>query len=336
VSARPHPTSWRGLRSPHGKLTAGAGVLDVTLRDGGYLCDWRFPDVTVTTLVELLDRIGVPYIEVGYISDDASRPPVLRCCSDYLMRVKQACAQARIVAMLSTAGASAAQLVRSVHSRRDVVDVVRLTCLLPDVGPVLMAAELVRGAGIVCSINLISITAFEPEELLAAVRRIDEAGVADWLYLADSRGALLPQTAASLFGAVRREWPGVLGYHAHDNLRAAVTNSRLALEAGFDLVDASINGYGLGGGNTELLAALELVAACGDDDAWHVERVANLIARDLPPRPAYECLYPLTGLKNLEQEWAPDVWDAHGAGSEAFLRALPWRRYRCVGEVLDA
>lgn len=319
-------------------LAAGAKptaeVLDVTLRDGGYLNDWRFSEHAVRAVVQTLGSSGISYIEVGYIGEDHRLSPVLRCTRSYLEDLRSLSADSQIVAMLSVGDKTRAEIGRCLRSRREALDVVRLTCLVERTSQILAAAEVVAGEAITCSINVISVTAYEPEEIVACVERIDRAGVADWLYLADSRGALLPDDAAQLFASVRAAWSGTLGFHAHDNLGLAVSNSQLALAAGFDLIDASLNGYGLGGGNTDLLAALALTPPRNPDYAQPVAGVADLLAGEIAARPPYAYLYPLAGEKNLEQEWVPDVWQAHGARSEAFLSQLPWRRYKVVEEIV--
>ncbi|WP_017568803.1 beta/alpha barrel domain-containing protein [Nocardiopsis halotolerans] len=306
-------------------------VLDVTLRDGGYLNAWRFSDATVREHAKVLGEVGVPYVEVGYVNDDPALEPVLQCAPDLLRQVGEDTGRARVVAMLGVNGRSPSEVAALLRPRAEVLDVVRLTCFVERVEHVLAAAEAVRSTGVTCSLNLISITAYEPEEIVAAVERVDRAGVADWIYLADSRGALLPERAAELFTGVRAAWPGMAGFHAHDNLGHAVANSRVALESGFDLVDGSLNGYGLGGGNTDLADALALV---GDVDRPRLAALAERVAAEMPPPPPFQHLYPLTGWCNLEQEWAPDVWRAHGEDAREFLHGLPWKRYKDVEEVL--
>ncbi|NYH55030.1 MULTISPECIES: beta/alpha barrel domain-containing protein [Nocardiopsis] len=312
-----------GLRRPQ--------ILDVTLRDGGYLNAWRFSDATVREHAKVLGEVGVPYVEVGYISDDPALEATLQCAPDLLRQIGEDTGQARVVAMLGVNGRGPQEVTDLLRPRAEVLDVVRLTCFVERVDHVLAAAEAVCASGVTCSLNLISITAYEPEELVAAVERVDRSGVAEWLYLADSRGALLPEAATELFAGVRAAWSGTAGFHAHDNLGHAVANSRIALEAGFDLVDGSLNGYGLGGGNTDLAEALALV---GEVDRPRLASLAERLAAEMPPPPPFQHLYPLTGRRNLEQEWAPDVWEAHGEGSEEFLRSLSWKRYKDVGEIL--
>jgi 4-hydroxy 2-oxovalerate aldolase len=311
-----------------------ASVVDVTLRDGGYMNDWQFSVGVVENLVRAADGAGVDFIELGYVDDDASKPRLRRCTAQYLSEIRALCRQARIVAMLTPGSKSDRDIDRCLGSRSDVLDVVRITALPEDVSRALDVAAIARRHGVGCSINLISITAYAPEELFAAVSRIASAGVVDWLYLADSRGALTPRAAMPLFAAVRASWPGAAGFHGHANIGAALQNSRIALDAGFDLVDGSLGGYGLGGGNTELLEVLHLARAGTSEHASLLAETAEAVGRELPPRPAYGHLYPLSGHKNLEQEWVPEIWRAYGSDSERFLSGRSALRYRRIEELL--
>lgn len=42
-------------------------VLDCTLRDGGYVNDWKFGDDNAKAIVNELSSTGIDYIEVGFI-----------------------------------------------------------------------------------------------------------------------------------------------------------------------------------------------------------------------------------------------------------------------------
>jgi 4-hydroxy 2-oxovalerate aldolase len=324
-ATRPHGASLREDR---------ASVVDVTLRDGGYMNDWRFSMEVIEDLVRGIDRAGVDFIELGYIDDDASKAPLLRCTAQYLAEIRGLCRHARVVAMLSPGSKSDREIDGCLGSRSDVLDVVRITALPENVSRALDVAAIARRHDVGCSINLISITAYSPEDLLTAVARVASAGGVDWLYLADSRGALTPQAAAPLFASVRAAWPGAAGFHGHANIGAAVQNSRIALGAGFDLIDGSLGGYGLGGGNTELVDVLRLARPGGSDHASLLKQMAEAVARELPPRPAYGHLYPLSGEKNLEQEWVPEIWRAYGPDSARFLSGRSALRYRHIDELL--
>ncbi|UAM78062.1 hypothetical protein LAE74_06890 [Campylobacter coli] len=43
------------------------GVLDCTLRDGGYLNNWKFGRGAIVNIIERLGLSGVDYIELGFV-----------------------------------------------------------------------------------------------------------------------------------------------------------------------------------------------------------------------------------------------------------------------------
>ena len=46
-------------------------LLDCTLRDGGYLNQWKFGRRTIPGFLETLDRAGVDVMEVGFLTGEA-------------------------------------------------------------------------------------------------------------------------------------------------------------------------------------------------------------------------------------------------------------------------
>lgn len=47
------------------------GVLDCTLRDGGYLNNWKFGKGVIANIVERLGLSKVDYIELGFLKNDS-------------------------------------------------------------------------------------------------------------------------------------------------------------------------------------------------------------------------------------------------------------------------
>lgn len=99
----------------------------------------------------------------------------------------------------------------------------------------------------------------QPQELAGQAALMEQAG-ADFVYMADSAGALVPSGAAARVKAVRQSVSVPVGFHAHNNLGLAVGNSLAAADAGAAYLDASLGGLGAGAGN----AAHEVLAAALD------------------------------------------------------------------------
>jgi len=310
-------------------------VADVTIRDGGYLNDWNFPVETIRTIVRYLDRFGMDIIEVGYLSDDESKPPAARCSASYLEMLSGDIDAALIAGMLNPKKHS--DPVAVLASRKGYIDLVRIPTFVEDVEFVLQVVNDASQRGIRCSINLISFTAYTDSELLGAVETIASSGQVEMLYFADSRGSVYPDKLFALYSDVRRIWKAPLGFHAHDNLGLAIENSQAALDAGCNLIDCSINGYGLGGRNTDFVETVDLVRDSRPDlpdvDKRELETVVEAIG--MPPKEVFHDLYYQSGLKNLEQEWCPILWDMYGDRCFELLERLPRREYKEVEEVID-
>ena len=310
-------------------------VADVTIRDGGYLNDWNFPVETVRTIVRYLDRFGLDIIEVGYLSDDESKPPAARCSASYLEMLSGEIQSASIAGMLNVKKHS--DPLDVLASRKGLIDLVRIPTFAEDVDSVIQFVKDANELGIRCSMNLISFTAYTDSELLGAVEKIAASGQVEMLYFADSRGSVRPEELFSLYSDVRRIWKAPLGFHAHDNLGLAIENSRAALDAGCNLIDCSINGYGLGGRNTEFVRTVDLVRDFRPDlpDVETRELDSVVEAIGMPPKEVFHDLYYPSGLKNLEQEWCPILWDIYGERCFELLEKLPRRKYKEVDEIFE-
>ena len=43
-------------------------ILDCTLRDGGYINDWRFGKKTIVSILEKLEKANIDIIECGFLT----------------------------------------------------------------------------------------------------------------------------------------------------------------------------------------------------------------------------------------------------------------------------
>jgi 4-hydroxy 2-oxovalerate aldolase len=230
-------------------------ILDVTLRDGGYVNQhtWSLDDAL--RIVGAAARAGVPGVEVGYIrphrhSVDGLSRPAASCPPYYLQRLCEA------------AGPDGPSIVVMAHQHdvnlsyyRQLADLgvhaVRLPTkisLLDGVGEHVAA---LHDAGLRAALNIIRISELSVRELSAAAATAQSCG-ADVFYLADSNGSLFPSGVTELVDVVRGETDRPIGFHAHDGLSLAFGNSLAALEAGCTYLDASLSGMGKGGGNLSL------------------------------------------------------------------------------------
>lgn len=49
-------------------------ILDCTLRDGGYINNWKFGRKTILSILDKLDRAGIEIIECGFLTQMVNDP----------------------------------------------------------------------------------------------------------------------------------------------------------------------------------------------------------------------------------------------------------------------
>ncbi len=98
--------------------------------------------------------------------------------------------------------------------------------------------------------------------LLEQSKLMQEYGVSGVL-LMDSAGAYLPKDVAKNIRTLTRGLKIDVGYHAHNNLGLAVSNSVIAVENGAKIIDACSRGLGAGAGNCQLEVLVGVLTKLG-------------------------------------------------------------------------
>lgn len=100
------------------------------------------------------------------------------------------------------------------------------------------------------------------ERLLEEAQKMESYG-AEGIIIMDSAGSSTPgmvsETIKHLVGGLKIS----VGFHAHNNLSLAVSNTLLALECGATIVDGTVRGFGAGAGNCQLEVLVALLEKIG-------------------------------------------------------------------------
>jgi len=308
-------------------------VLDATLRDAGYMNDWAFSREEIFTVVGGVAKTGVEAIEVGYISDKPNRP-LAACCSAELLHElhEHIGGSSNLATMISLTEKEPASLFASRHQ---VLDLVRIPSTSEEVSIALNVAEAAKRHEIACSFNLVNISTLTDAQLINIVNEVKQAAVVDIFYLADSRGACRPEEVTHIVSVVREHWDGILGFHAHNNTGFATVNPLMALDAGCQVIDGTVNGLGLGSGNTNLAHALSLVQQRVNKPYDHDPLDALRHAIYVPMPAANSYLYYLVGAKNFAQLWVEPLVKRYGKDTAAYLQRIPRKPYTQIEQIIQ-
>ncbi|WP_029057387.1 citramalate synthase [Stappia stellulata] len=238
-------------------------LFDTTLRDGAQTAGIDFSVEEKIVISELLERLGVDYVEGGY-------PGANPTDTAFFAEKRTRSATFTAFGMTKRAGRSAAndpglQLV--LGSKADAVCLVAkawdyhvkvaLGCSNEDnLVSIRESVEAVRASG---RESLIDCEHFfdgykaNPDYALACARTAYEAG-ARWVVLCDTNGGTLPSEIREIVARVREVVPGEnLGIHAHDDTGHAVANTLAAVDAGVRQIQGTLNGIGERCGNANLI-----------------------------------------------------------------------------------
>ncbi|MBS0185567.1 MAG: hypothetical protein JSS34_04405 [Proteobacteria bacterium] len=214
--------------------------LDVTLRDGLYVAEYLDNKKTAYSIIKALLQAGIEFIEIGYWNDHVKEPGPSSCGREYLENLPKA--KATYCMMIQSKNASRINFKELALTP---VSLLRFPCLPISIKEIESYVYQAKEAGFKVSINIIRSSEHSLKEIISAAK-IAESWNADWICVADSNGALLPERVYKIIYELHENIGAQLGFHAHNGLSFALSNALQAIKAGASLIDTSICGIGKG------------------------------------------------------------------------------------------
>lgn len=233
-------------------------IVDTTLRDGMHSVAHQFTPEQMSTIAAALDKAGIDTIEVSH-GDGLGGS-----CLQYGRAAASDEAYLEAVAAVLTRSKLAVLLLPGIGVKEDLdmaaglgARVARIATHVTeaDISEQHMGLAKKRGMEVM---GFLMMAHMAPIEVMVYNGRLMESYGADYVYVVDSSGYMLPPEARKRVAALKAALKCRVGFHAHNNLGVAIGNSLAAVEAGADIVDGSLRAMGAGGGNapTETLIAV--------------------------------------------------------------------------------
>jgi 4-hydroxy 2-oxovalerate aldolase len=247
-------------------------LLDCTLRDGGYVNNWRFTDEQVMSCYSACCDAGIEYIELGFRnrrteSNLAKYGSTFFCTEEFISRVTDGKTGCDVAVMVTINEFDIADFIPASHSKIKLVrvlmayhggkngddNVLDIKQLKDGISQI---RELVA-LGYKVSFNLGRIDKVGNDQLREVCSMISATPIS-YFVMADTYGSVTLDMVEVLIPYVRSLLPSSIriGFHAHDNCSDGTAKALHALKHGADIIDGCILGFGRGSGNakTELLA----------------------------------------------------------------------------------
>jgi len=228
-------------------------ILDCTLRDGSYLNGFQFSKKQTYEICKKLENCGVEMIEVGHgMGLGASRINKFKAKEtdyDYGNFANRALKKSKwgMFCIPGIANLDDVRLLKDIGANfiriGSNVENYKLT------EPFVKLAKKLKMK--VCS-NFMKSYIFSPKKFSKIANTAFNMG-SDIIHIVDSAGGMIPSELENYYIEIKKINKKIkVGFHGHNNLGFATANAYKAIKLNFDIVDASLQGYGRSAGNTAI------------------------------------------------------------------------------------
>lgn len=234
-------------------------ILDCTLRDGGYINEWKFGERTIKKVISNLAHSKIDIIECGFIEEkDFDKNKAL---FNNVERIREYIEPKRenvlYVGMIAQPYISIDKITECDGTS---IDGIRVTFHENEVEEALSYGKLLMEKGYKVFIQPVGTTSYSDSNLLKLVQRVNILKPYAF-YLVDTLGIMYKNDLLRMFHLIDNNLDEhiAIGFHSHNNLQLSFSNAQelLMLHTKRNIIiDSSVFGMGRGAGNlcTELVA----------------------------------------------------------------------------------
>ena len=236
-------------------------ISDVTLRDGNHAVNHSIDLKTVQSHCYVCEKANIDIVEVGHGNGlGASSLSIGRSRIEdkLLLKTARKILKKSKLSIHSIPGFSKiSDLIMAIDMG---VDIFRIGCNSTEIDTTKKQISIckknkVEVWGVLMMFHLV----LERKQYFKKIEFLIDQGV-DAIIIMDSAGCLDTQNVRTIFTKIKSKYKKIrLGFHAHNNLGMAISNSIQSLVSGAEILDASLRGFGAGAGNAQLEILITLL-----------------------------------------------------------------------------
>lgn len=287
-------------------------LLDCTLRDGGYINDWKFGHDNLVSIFERLVDANLDIIEIGFL--DERRPFDIDCSimpdTDSVEKIYGMLDRKRtmVVGMIDYGTCGTEHIKPCEESFLDGIRVIFKKHLREQA---FAFCKELKDKGYKVFAQLVSVTSYDDDEMMDAIRLANEVNPYA-VSMVDTYGLMHQNNLLHYFHLLDQHLHQEigLGYHAHNNFQMGYANCIAMLNNRIErlmIVDGSIYGMGKSAGNAPLeLIAMYMNNALGKH--YHVSQILEAVDANISQfyRPAtwgYNMFYYIAASNDCHPEY---------------------------------
>lgn len=258
-------------------------IIECTLRDGSYAIDYQFTAEDTAIIVASLEQAGFGFIEIGHglglNASNSGKGTAAASDEEYLEAASRVLKKAKF-GMFFIPGIGREEDLRL--AARYGMDFVRIGTNITEVEESARYVELAKSLGMKVSANLMKSYALSPAEFLNQAKKSEKYG-ADIIVVVDSAGGMLPQDVVNYVSILKNSTDLPIGYHGHNNLGLAISNTLEAIKSGATVIDSTLRGMGRSAGNAQTEILVLLLEKMGYSTGIDVYKTMDIAERLLRP-----------------------------------------------------
>lgn len=278
-------------------------IVDCTIRDGGLINNHAFDQRFVREVYKAVSAAGVDYMEIGYKNSKKLFSPsefgMWKFCDDDQIRqvIEGVDTPAKVAVMVDVGRVELEDIKPKAESP---VDMIRTAAYIKEIDKAIYMANDFADKGYETTINIMSVSRDQGNELEEALQQIGEESKVNVVYLVDSFGALYQEPVERLVKSAKKiVQTKEIGFHGHNNQQLAFGNTIEAIIHNANYLDATVYGIGRAAGN----CPLELLLGFLKNPKFDIRPILDLISHEFIPLRekiewGYVIPYALAGMMN--------------------------------------
>lgn len=308
-------------------------LLDCTLRDGGYVNDWKFGHNNAISMLERLVSANIDIIEIGFLDQrrsydiERSIMPSTDCVEKIYGNVDKR--NAMIVGMIDYGTCGIENLQPCKESYLDGIRVIFKKHIMHEA---IAFCKQVKDLGYKVFTQAVSITSYSDEELLELMSLVNELEPYA-VSMVDTYGLLHKGNLMHYFSLMDQHLkPEIgLGYHSHNNFQLAYSNCIEVLKYKTDrtiVVDGTLYGMGKSAGNAPIeLLGMHLNEEYGKDYDVNqmLEAIDGNIMKIYKETPwGYNMFFYVAASNHCHPNYVKFLMDKHTLSIKSVNEILEW------------
>ena len=231
-------------------------ILDCTLRDGGYINEWNFKTQQIQSILNLLIKSNIDFIELGFLTKEKNKnQTALFDNFDDINKITSDFSKEKLCLMVEFSKFPIDEIIKY-----SIIKNIRVIFKKQNIKEALLYCEKLVQNDFKVFINPTYINEYSNNEIIDLINKINNINPY-CLSIVDTLGMFNEKNIKKLYLSIDNNLnPNInIGFHAHDNLGLAFLNAQVLIDLTKKrnlIIDSSIFGMGRGAGNiqSELLA----------------------------------------------------------------------------------